>query len=311
MQNWTLYVYRRKWVGSLALAAGLTALTVMIFRVPSVPAIEIEAQHARHQASYKWPERTAIEPRHLEAFKPAQSSTQQADNVAATSYLRLAGTFMTYSNSGEPENGTGFRIAIIDNLKTHKQSMVQKEEVFDGFRVLSVFESYVELSKDDEVFELHANMQQANPPETTIQADEKEKEPTGFGDMPALETNRFGKRIGENRWVFSRKAIMDYYEEVVNDPERVVEMYKSFTTDRNKETDERQGFLLAPAGERDFFNAVGLQNGDVIRKVNSMNMLSQRRAEFMLTEFVNHNLNAVVIDVDREGKEEKMIYLIR
>ena len=44
---------------------------------------------------------------------------------------------------------------------------------------------------------------------------------------------------------------------------------------------------------------MGLQQGDVIRKVNSMNV-SQRRAEFMLAEFVRHNLNAVVIDVDRE-----------
>jgi hypothetical protein len=56
---------------------------------------------------------------------------------------------------------------------------------------------------------------------------------------------------------------------------------------------------------------VGLQDGDVIRKVNSMNMINQRRGEFMLNEFFQHKLGAVVLDVVREDKEKKLIYIIR
>ena len=64
-------------------------------------------------------------------------------------------------------------------------------------------------------------------------------------------------------------------------------------------------------GEPDFFKAVGLQNGDVIRKVNSMNMTSQRRAEYLMGEFFKNRLNAFVFDIERQGQPQKLIYLLR
>lgn len=310
MTHWTLYLYSRRWVGILAVALGAATVIAMIVQVPSIPVVDASTED--FQAIYKWPEQERIEPRHFEAFSPIQSPSKERQ-TPAISFLRLAGTFMTYTQNGEQQNPTGYRIAIIDNIQSGLQRMVKQGENFEGFNILEVFETYVQLSKGEEVFEIHVSL---DPRMASKKTEDTEKAPAeddagGFENMPALETNRFGKRIGENRWVFSRKAIMDYYEEVINDPERVVGMYKSFTTDRNQETNNPQGFLLSPVGEAAFFKDVGLQQGDVIRKVNSMNMLSQRRAEFMLAEFVRHNLNAVVIDVDREGKEEKLIYLIR
>jgi hypothetical protein len=45
--------------------------------------------------------------------------------------------------------------------------------------------------------------------------------------------------------------------------------------------------------------------------VNSMHMTSQSRAEFFLGEFVKERLNAVVLDIERDGNPQKIIYLIR
>ena len=42
-----------------------------------------------------------------------------------------------------------------------------------------------------------------------------------------------------------------------------------------------------------------------------MPMISQSRAEYFINEFVKNRVNGFVIDIEREAKPEKMIYLIR
>ena len=54
----------------------------------------------------------------------------------------------------------------------------------------------------------------------------------------------------------------------------------------------------------------GAGGAEVVRRVNSMHMTSQRRAEHFIREFVRGNLGAVVLDIERGGKEEKLIYLV-
>ena len=61
----------------------------------------------------------------------------------------------------------------------------------------------------------------------------------------------------------------------------------------------------------DFFADVGLRQGDVVRRVNSLHMTSQKRAEYFIGEFVKGELGAVVLDIDREGRPEKLVYLIK
>ena len=62
-------------------------------------------------------------------------------------------------------------------------------------------------------------------------------------------------------------------------------------------------------GEAEFYAQVGLRDGDVVRKVNSIKMTSQRRSEFLLGEFLQGRLGTVVIDIERDGKPEKLVYL--
>ncbi len=64
-------------------------------------------------------------------------------------------------------------------------------------------------------------------------------------------------------------------------------------------------------GEKDFYSEVGFQDGDIVRKVNSMRMTSQRRAEYFIGEFVQDRLGAVVIDIERNGEPKKLVYLVQ
>ena len=69
--------------------------------------------------------------------------------------------------------------------------------------------------------------------------------------------------------------------------------------------------LNTSLGEKEFYTQVGLQDGDVVRRVNSMRMTSQRRAEYFIGEFVQNRLGAVVIDIERNGQPKKLVYLVK
>ena len=71
------------------------------------------------------------------------------------------------------------------------------------------------------------------------------------------------------------------------------------------------GYRLDRAGEQAFYEAVGLTENDVVRKVNSMKMIKQERAEYFIREFVQDRLSAVVLDIERDGESMKLIYYLR
>jgi hypothetical protein len=124
-------------------------------------------------------------------------------------------------------------------------------------------------------------------------------------------TDKFGGRqVGDNRWVFRRQAIMDYYSTLRDEPERLVRIFDSMKPMYDAEN-RIEGYHLGIEGEADFFAAAGLREGDVVRKVNSMEMTSRRRAEYFIKEFVADRANAFIIDVERDGQPLKLMYEVR
>ncbi len=123
--------------------------------------------------------------------------------------------------------------------------------------------------------------------------------------------NEFGgKRVGENRWLFRREVLEEYYQELLDEPDRLLRVFDSlkpvWTPDR-----QINGYRLGVEGEGDFFAAVGLQEGDHVLAVNQMKMTNRRRAEHFIREFVNRRASAFVLDIERKGKKEKLIYQVR
>lgn len=223
---------------------------------------------------------------------------------ASHDQYRLAGTFFLMGSS--EVSGSGQRLAIIDDIANNQQHIVSENQSFDGHEILRIHADRLLMRRDGVEIELTLSFR-----DHLAQAPGTEGEPTNTNSTEeiTLETSRFGKRIGEARWVMQKEALVGYYEELLEDPERIAAIYMSMKPDYID--GEVAGYRLEKEGESEFFDAVGLQEGDRIRKVNSMNMTSQARAEYFISEFMKERLGAVVLDVERNGQPEKLIYLFR
>jgi type II secretory pathway component PulC len=124
-------------------------------------------------------------------------------------------------------------------------------------------------------------------------------------------SNRFGcVKVQDDRWQFGRQQMLDYYQELLDEPDRMVALFdtmKPVRDDRNRIT----GYVVGVEGERDFFDAVGLREGDIVRQVNSVAMTNRRRAEFFIDEFLKSRMSAIVLEVERDGKMQKQVYQVK
>lgn len=220
---------------------------------------------------------------------------------------RLAGTFFAYSDSAT--SGGSFCKAIVDNLETKEQLLLAEGDRIADVQVVRILRDRVVISsggREEDLWLSFAGASAGNRPQDSVMPRTAASNP----EETALETSAFGKRVGDQRWVLSRDSLMKYYQQLLDDPERIAALYMSMEPDYNQEG-RIAGYRVNMQGEKDFFQATGLQNGDVVRRVNSMNMTSQARAEYFISEFAKNRVNAIVLDVQREGAEKKLIYLIR
>lgn len=212
---------------------------------------------------------------------------------------RLAGVFRMLG-------GGGGECAILDDLKAGRQLLLATGEEEEGLKVEEVGTDYAVVSDGTRRERLAITAGPASP------AGGGEHTAVAAAEAPGVvSTNRFGSRMGETRWEFGRDAVMDYYQEMMDNPERLVGLFNALEPDYG-DGDSVEGYRVnTERGEAEFFEEVGLKQGDVIRRVNSLHMTSQKRAEHFIREFVKGNLGAVVLDIEREGRKEKLVYLIK
>jgi len=254
-----------------------------------------------------WPE---IEAQSLrfdgQTFKK-QAGEQLAVNLGPLARrFRLAGTFFAASSYQQS------RKAILDDIQKKTQSLVAEGDTLDqNITVVSIFRDRVVLrdgnpdlaeSRDEQLW---LSFAEGNKPATSATG----QETAVTQDRADATLGRFGKRTGERRWVLQRNEVLRYYQELLNNPDRLAKVFESLKPVYR--TGKIAGYTLDVEGEGDVFRAFGLKQGDIIRQVNSMPMISQARAEYFINEFVKDRVNGFVIDVERETKPEKMIYLIR
>ena len=236
-------------------------------------------------------------------FRSGEPLAKPSAEGALSTRYRLAGIFLMLSDTGRSD--AEHRCAILDDVQSKEQHLVAEEEWMDQVRVVRVESDHVVLSDgshEETVYLAAGTLPGQGKAETGAPVAEEAK---------VLETNRFGNRIGETRWEFNRQAILDYYQEMMDNPERLASLFMAMEADRD-EAGKVAGYRVnMDVGEKEFYTQVGLQQGDVVRKVNSMRMTSQRRAEYFIGEFVQNRLGAVVIDVERNGEEKKLIYLVK
>lgn len=224
-----------------------------------------------------------------------------ANQGTLASRFRLVGTFFAYGG-GEQET----QKAIIEDLKGGSQTIVAENDLLDDVTVVRILRERVVLRAGAEEGELWLEFAR------TGEGRGAGAHGTGDTGIEAGGPSAWlgGQQVDDNRWMFSRERLMEYYASIMDEPERAVALFDSLAP-LYDQGGRITGYTLDVQGEADFFDAVGMKPGDVVRKVNSMPMVSRQRAEFFIREFVNEKANAIVLDIERDGKEEKLIYQVR
>ena len=125
---------------------------------------------------------------------------------------------------------------------------------------------------------------------------------------------RFGGReTFPGRWTYDRGKVLDYYNELMSEPTlgRALGVFDSMEPVYVEDLDgERRidGYRLQVQAEPELFLAAGLQEGDVVKSVNSMLMTNRRRAEDMIASFATGQGTMFVLEIERDGKVFKQLY---
>lgn len=229
------------------------------------------------------------------------------------SRYRLAGTFQAFDFADPSSTRLRGQLALVDDLNSRRQSIVREGERFGPFLIRRITLEDMTVTAADQEWTLQLTgifAQTSGAGSASPRAPADEIPPT-WEDYPALETSAWGHRIADNQWLIRREAIFEYAEQMMANPRRAIELYRSFTAAEPGGEENLAGFRLQMTGEREFFTAMGLADGDVVRRVNSMEMTNQARAEYLISEFMKSQMGAVVFDIERDGEMQKLIYIIR
>lgn len=215
--------------------------------------------------------------------------------------FRLAGTFFVISDSGEES-----RRAVVDDSRDRTQKVLAEGDAIGDVSMVRIYQDHVVLRRLGAEEELWLNFSR---PDRTVSDTNTAIRVASAGGQADKAARFGGNKVGDNRWVFSRDSLMGYYRTLTDNPERLVTVFDSLKP--VYESGRINGYRLGVEGERDFFDAVGLREGDVVLKANSLEMSNRRRAEFLIQQFVDGKSNAYVLDVNRDGQDVRLVYEIR
>lgn len=246
------------------------------------------------------------------ALGPALAPKAAAPGALAARF-RLAGTILGASTGGAEEP-----MAIIDDRELVRQHVATRsEEVVPGVVLVAVGPDSATLAGPDgeETLRLSRPASAARPAPAP-----------GAGPLPAAAAaagkprtreeaaERFGGReVFPDRWRFDRDKVIAYYEELRSQPERLLSVFDSMDPVYVEDPDgERriEGYQVGVEGENDLFLAAGLEEGDVVRSVNSVLMARRDRAEALIAAFVEGRASMFVFEIERKGETKKLVFEI-
>lgn len=214
--------------------------------------------------------------------------------------FRLAGTFFAITSDGKE-----VRKAVIDDSQKREQMIVGEKDSIDEVVIEAVFLDHIILRQGQIREEIWLSLL-TKPQGSSATAK------TDANTMSSSSTsNKFGVKVGDNSWSMNKGALMSYYRELMDDPSRMVQVFDSLEPVYAQSGRRIAGYQLAVKGEADFFKSVGLEQGDIVRRVNGMEMSSRRRAEYLIGEFASDRANAFVMDIERNGQSTKLIYQLK
>jgi type II secretory pathway component PulC len=252
-----------------------------------------------------WPASLSLESAEWGVFAPRPSKSNRGSEDGLAKRFRLAGTFFSYGSDGSS------RRAILDDLDQSQQHIISENESIGLISVLHIYADRIVLrDAGGRTEQLWLSFSARNEATSAAAGLPGVSEDAG-AVVGEAERSPYGiTRVGEKRWVSSRESLMEYYAKLRSDPQRLLAIFDSFKPLYNG-SGRIEGYRIDMQGEADFLRAAGLQNGDIVRAVNSIKMSSRNRAEYLIKEFVANRANAFVFEVEREDASEKFIYQIR
>jgi len=223
--------------------------------------------------------------------KPSAPAAARRESLSEI--LRLAGTFAVHGKAGRT------RRAILDDLRSGKQCIVGEGDKVGPMTVKTILADRVRILTEAGVLEELRMLL---------------GEPRTPGHRPGPNRSgarRFGiRRVGERRWAFDREAVLDYYQELRDEPARLVRVFDSLAP--VYDTGQKiTGYRVDIQGEAELFQAAGLEQGDLVRRANSIDMTGRARAEYLINEFLQNRANIFILDIERAGKPVQLRYEIR
>ncbi len=223
-----------------------------------------------------------------------------APSVVPTERFRLAGTFAI-----ESSNGSRIQKAVLDDTQENLQNIVGEGDTLGDVVVENIRHDRITIRSATATRELV--MEFVSIPSATIGGSTS----NSLGELSAAASNRLGCiKVQDGRWQFSRQPMLDYYQQLLDEPDRMVALFDTMKPVRDSQN-KITGYVVGVEGEKEFFDVVGLREGDIVRQVNSVAMTNRRRAEFFIDEFLKNRMSAIVLDVERDGKVQKQIYQVK
>ena len=108
---------------------------------------------------------------------------------------------------------------------------------------------------------------------------------------------KYSKKTGDNRWVISQKAVLNALDDMgsVLTSARLTPRVKNGVV---------EGFLVTEIKPRGIMDAVGLKNGDILKRVNGYEMTSPERAIQVLTALKGET--SFDLDIVRNGRPREL-----
>jgi type II secretion system protein C len=296
-----ILVIANRTLAGLALATAV-GLSIQFVRLPTVPPNPDQIRCKIDAYNYK---ANTYDINNLGLVFRVSHAENTAPNATLSPFarFRLAGTFMEYGSS------TANRKAVVQNTESGRQWIVGENDLLeDDIRIASIALTSVTLqdaSGSREVLRLGFTGTQR------LVGHAESRNGTGAGTGKGLAGRSFhAQQVGESSWIFRRENLMEYYGELRNEPERLLNVFDSMKPVYN---DERviEGYRLGIEGEADFFAAVGLRENDIVRSVNRQKLRNRRVAEAFIADFVGDNASAFVLEVERDGQKRNFVYQIR
>ena len=278
--------------------AAIVVVIILCGRALDLPAAELRAEQAR-EIRLKWAGAGVAGDVDWSILRKGDGAAPSGTGSLAQLF-RLAGTFFAYTEGTKDQ-----RKAVLDNLKTGKQTIVEERTIVEGVTVLKIYHDRVVLRGDSGEEELWLGFSGRAAGRVATEDTPGKVEP------PAGAASSFGgKQIGRNSWVFQRKPLLEYYNELRQEPSRLYAVFDSMKPIYG-EGNQIFGYQLQIEGEEEFWAAAGLKEGDIVRKVNSMVMSNRRRAERFIGQFIKNEANVFLLDIERDGDPVRLSYRTR